>query len=342
MKLLYLSFCLTFLFACTPQANKPTKEVNPSTQKVVDYSAFIETTQNNCSAWQKIKITPKEMNFFNTSTSRRYPFDMLNQTNQEYITIYTKLVDRTFIQEHESLEKNQNKSIIKKLASKDSLRYHDFHQDVYLFVKNLLEKIQVNHLDDVWKDKHAQEVLKLDKKVREELWVLLTDMRQSQSFDTEKQRQLLIGDLANQLLLILYGIDYSYRDIPIPIEYLDSFNETDELLVSKYQPLKWETLSIEQKQKFMYSKVYYQFLQKVWDKYIVNIYTNKGDILGYWVQDTSWLYELLYNESIDFGVESNTPIVLHSYDGNMTRNLHAKIKFGLKELETISEQCQTE
>lgn len=334
MKLLYLSFCLTFLFACTPQANKPTKEVNPSTQKAVDYSTFVETTQNNCSAWQKIKLSNQEMKTFHDISSRKphtYPSDSHDSI------VHSKLVDEDFIKNHEYLEINQNKKLSETKMHKKKWLDEDFHEDIYLFIKNHLEKIQVNHLDDVWKDKHAQEVLKLDKKAREELWVLLTDMRQSQSFDTEKQRQLLIGDLANQLLLILYGIDYSHRDIPIPIEYLDSFNETDELLVSKYQPLKWETLSDEQKQKFMYSKSYYHFLQTVWYKYIVRIYMNRGYILGYWEQDTSWYYDFLslLNERKEYSTDST--------DNMKTLNdLEGKIRFAIKELNHIEEQCQTE
>lgn len=304
MNKFYLICCLTFLSACNPNSVQKNAETKPivlnqqiETKEEINPKDFVEIIQNQCFAWQKIQLNHEEMQIFHRVSDRDFMEKMPYSSDAKYI--YIKLLDDNWKQ-----SKSNNSTVL---------------------IKQYIEKIKINDFNELIYDKYAQEILKWDKQAQKILWSLLVDMKKSQSFHNGKP--ILVADLANALLLILYGVDYQHHNPPIPIEILDTFDD--------------DYFKLIKNQNFTSQKSYYQFLQKVWGYYLLPIYTNEGHILGFWRQDKAWLNELLslypdIHKPYSLIYPLDKPLFANIQN---LKSLKGKLIFAQKELDKIQSSC---
>lgn len=343
------------LSACTPvSSNSDAPELNQKTLSME--TDFLSLAQNNCASWQAIKLTSGEKILLDELTKREvYSYKSLDSVNTQKTTIYIKTVDNTFLRDeaviHDSSDKVElnryylsDNKFKKELMSYETVGIFDenFDANIYRDIKQNIEKIDINNLDDLMNDPYAQYVLKLDKLGMHELFYLIGDETISQSYDAKSERRLSFSDLANGLLMIIYGQDFwNNKVFPAPIDRI--YDLKFEQLIAHPE---WYSLSIDEKNKAFLNDDYIRFISRGWHMSVsdMSFLDSNSAIKDYGRQTPEWIESVLANYPDDsqphkFENYVSNPI---NHQADTLKSLKFKLISALENAENVLATCDSD
>ena len=346
-----LSAISILLVACAPvSSNGEDSDLEQVTS--LRKENVLDDVKNGCASWQTI---PLNENQYKLLVNLRDEGNF-NENTQPKI-IYIKTLDNDYI---DTVKNNSNnllinnpkygiklklynideneyeERVIRKTSANNGLITSKFNPYLYEEIKNEINKININNMDGLVNDLHAQKVLKFDLLGIQELYLLLGDDSVSASYDNHTKRQLSVGDLANGLLMIIYGEDYWNDNIfPAPAVYLRSFRYEHDL------PLPaWEELTNDEKIQAFTNEEHRKFISRIWGEAVVGVdWHISQPKLGVWRQSSEWIKEILAeypNENHDYVNALDNTLTIPKLE---VRNLKSKLTIALNKAEEIKKNC---
>ena len=185
--------------------------------------------------------------------------------------IYIKTIDQDFLESENIIDDEKIKIINydffknefeEKLIDYEPIGifHQNFNANIYREIEQNIEKINIKNLNQLINDPYAQKILRLDTLGMHELFYFLADKTESESFDAKSDRKLSIGDLANGLLMIIYGQDY-WQDTIYPAPISRIYDLKFEQLIAA---LDWKKLTANQKKQAFKDDEYLKFISHGW------------------------------------------------------------------------------
>ena len=220
--------------------------------------------------------------------------------------------------------------------------HENFDASIYRDIKQNIEKININNLDDLMSDFHAQHILKLDTLGMHELFYLLGDDTISQSYDAKSERRLSFSDLANGLLMIIYGQDFwDNKRFPAPIDRI--YDLKFEQLIAHPE---WYSLSNDEKNKAFLNDDYIKFISRGWHMSVsdMSFLDSNSSIKDYGRQTPEWIESILAiypddSQSHTFESYVANPIV---HQPKTLKSLKLRLISALENSENVLATCDSD
>lgn len=341
--------CL-ILIGCVPyDKNKSSSEAIKI--KSSSESGLINMAQNGCASWQAIRLTGSELMLLNEILERNhYSTKHLEYYNMLPTIIYIKTLDIDFM-DYQRNTRDSNLEVDVNFYDPEKNRfdrrlinnnffdseYVRFNSTIYGYIENNINRVNIKDLNELIDDRHAQSILKLDTVGVNELYYFLGDTTFSQSYDTSMGRQLSVGDLANSLLMIVYGQDYwNDKVYPAPVDRLNDLKF--EQLIS---PPEWYSLSSDKKNEAIRSEEYLKFISRGWRMSVSDI-TLRTTISNkdYGWQTPEWIESILEiypDENKSYILENHVNPI--EYKSKTLKSLKFKLTSALENSENVLVTC---